>query len=687
MPAPSPVAGLERPDTIPVRSPLSARIALAVVLAFGLWVRLMHPGVVDFSADAAGRYRLSRAIVTGRSAPLVGRELSGLADRGTHGPTMYYVDALPFLVSRNPLSLATFLALLHAVGIAVTYRLGLELAGPTPGLVAALLTAGSSVLSYWTRDLMNPSYLALGTPLVHWLLWRAVRADRSRAVFGFVLAVVFFSEFHLLVIAALPMAAVLWAVLRPRLAWRWLGAGILASAVFFLPLVIHGVRSGDWNPIAGWVDVLFRASVGHGGPVWSNALAPVRVLLEPCALEAWLPAPLGGSAAEWHHRAGAAVAGWIGISLALLAFHAAASVASERGRGRRISGAGRADVFLLVAIVLDSLALASIRTEFYSRYVLTVLPIPFVAAGVAVDRVASWCGGSRTLRRAVQLLGLSGAVGIVVATNVEVIEVVHRLEATRLMQNQRPTYAAQLELAEALVSELGLVGRADVERRLHSESGPTYGIADLVEHLVVDLHRAPGRSMPDTWAVRMARADDPYLATAESAALAHALVVPAPPFTLVGDRARVQSASTRLEVQPPDESWIAPSFDDRAWRSWNQKFYGRASDGTVAIRVPVRFEPDEAGRRITLWSRACVEKAWFDGILVRDTPCPRARRQEEVDRDRTDVILGPTATRAGDHVLALFTVIRDKWYDLEIFDAPLGPSDLQASVEPGTSRP
>ena len=193
--------------------------------------------------------------------------------------------------------------------------------------------------------------------------------------------------------------------------------------------------------------------------------------------------------------------------------------------------------------------------------------------------------------------------------------------------------------------------------------------------------------MPDTWAVRMARADDPYLATAESAALAHALVVPAPPFTLVGDRARVQSASTRLEVQPPDESWIAPSFDDRAWRSWNQKFYGRASDGTVAIRVPVRFEPDEAGRRITLWSRACVEKAWFDGILVRDTPCPRARRQEEVDRDRTDVILGPTATRAGDHVLALFTVIRDKWYDLEIFDAPLGPSDLQASVEPGTSRP
>ncbi len=648
----------------------SSRVALVVLgllLLFAWRVRVAHPGVFDFSADVGGRYQRSLEIVTGHGAPLVGRELSGLADRGSHGPTMFYVDALPFLFTRNPAALPAFLAALHVLGVWAVWRLGVELGGPAAGLVAAALTAGSSILSYWTRDPMNPSYLALGTPLIHWALWRTVRDDRSRAVFAFVVATAFFSEFHLLVIAIGPVAVALWLLLRPRIAWKWLAAGVAVSTVFFVPLVVHGARTGDWGPILGWVDVLFRAELGSGGAVWRNALSPLTLLSAPASHEALLPAPLDGPGAALHHRAGLITAAWIAVALAGLAANGAVGLARARFRGHSVVATARADVFLVVALVLDALALASIRTEFYPRYVLTVLPMPFVAAGVGVERAGAWLRGR--VRSAWRVAGVTVAVLLAVATNVQVGAVLRRLDATGVMENQRPTYAAQLRVATALVRDFGLTGRADAARRLHSESGAVYGVPDLVEHLVRDTGAQPGNAMPRDWEVRMGREDDRLLAIDGSAG---AMRIAAPPFVLVGDRPRVQSDRIRLSVHLRSETEVQPGFDDSRWKVWTPDYYGEASDQDLTIRVPLVFDAadSERGRRITIWSRACIDKAWLDGRLIRDAPCPRERRVEEVDRDRTDLVLDGAAVEAGEHLLALYAVIRDKWYDLSIFDAP-----------------
>lgn len=661
----------------------SNRVALAVLallLLFAWRVRVAHPGVFDFSADVGGRYQRSLEIVTGHGAPLVGRELSGLADRGSHGPTMFYVDALPFLFTRNPAALPAFLAALHVLGVWVVWRLGVELGGAAAGLIAAALTAGSSILSYWTRDPMNPSYLVLGTPLIHWALWRTVRDDRSRAVFAFVVATAFFSEFHLLVIAIGPVAVALWLLLRPRIAWKWLVAGVAVSTIFFVPLVIHGARTGDWDPILGWVDVLFRAKLGSGGAVWRNALSPLTLLYAPASHEALLPAPLDGPGAVLHHRAGLITAAWIALALAGLAVNGVVGLARARFRGHAVVATARADVFLVVALVLDALALASIRTEFYPRYVLTVLPIPFVAAGVGVERMAAWeRGRTRALWR---VAAVTVAVGLAVATNVQVGAVLRQLDTTGVMENQRPTYAAQLRVATALVRDFGLTGRADASRRLHSESGAVYGVPDLVEHLVRDTGAAPGTAMPRDWEVRMGREGDAHLAMTPGAGAGTggAIRVAASPFVLIGDRPRVQSDRIRLLAKPSEGGpWTEPGFDDSVWKPWTEDFYGKAADETLAIRVPVVFDDADAehGRRITIWSRACIDKAWLDGRLVRDTPCPRERRVEEVDRDRTDVVLDAAAVEPGEHLLALYAVIRDKWYDLSIFDAPLGPAEAR----------
>jgi hypothetical protein len=528
---------------------------------------------------------------------------------------------------------------------------------------------------------MNPSYLALGTPLIHWALWRTMRDDRSRAAFAFVVATAFFSEFHLLVIAIGPVAVVLWLVLRPRIAWRWLAAGVAVSTVFFVPLVVHGARTGDWDPILGWVDVLLRAELGSGGAVWKNALAPLTLLYAPASHEALLPAPLDGPGAALHHRAGLVCAAWIAVALVGLALNGGVGLARARLRGHGVVATARADVFLVGALVLDALALASIRTEFYPRYVLTVLPIPFVAAGVGVERVAAWLRGRA--RSTWRVAAVTAAVGVALATSVQGGAVVRQLDATGVMENQRPTYAAQLRVATALVRDLGLGGRADAARRLHSESGAVYGVPDLVEHLVRDTGAQPGTAMPRDWEVRMGRDGDPHLVAAEAEALASAMQVAAPPYVLIGDRPRVQSDRIALLAKPSeDRPWIAPGFDASGWTGWTEDFYGKAADETLAIRVPLVFDESDAahGRRITIWSRACIDKAWLDGRLIRDTPCPRERRVEEVDRDRTDLFLEGAAIQPGEHLLALYAVIRDKWYDLSIFDAPLEIGDTAANV-------
>ncbi|MCA9572782.1 MAG: glycosyltransferase family 39 protein, partial [Myxococcales bacterium] len=201
-------------------------LAVAVILALGFALRVVHPGVVDLDDDLSWRIVQSQRIVSGEHLPLLGRELSGLLDRGRFPPAMDYIEALPFVLVASPLTIPWWVALLQVVGVWALYRLGRDSASPYVGVVAALGMATSPFLLYWTRRVMNPSYLAFWLPWIYLLLWRVLTRPRSRAWPALGLTFALASQFHLVVVNVLPAAALLALLFRPRIRWSSLALGV-----------------------------------------------------------------------------------------------------------------------------------------------------------------------------------------------------------------------------------------------------------------------------------------------------------------------------------------------------------------------------------------------------------------------------------------------------------------------------
>jgi len=145
-----------------------------------------------------------------------------------------------------------------------------------------------------------------------------------------------------------------------------------------------------------------------------------------------------------------------------------------------------------------------------------------------------------------------------------------------------------------------------------------------------------------------------------------------PPLEILAYPPRVVASRIRLRPHPEGDGWIAPSFDDSEWERWTPLWTGVAAQRELAVRVPLSLDGPAAAAAVVLASRGCVEKAWLDGAPVRSASCPRERREVEVERDVTRIPIAPPELGAGEHSLALDVVVRDKWYDVQIFDeAPL----------------
>lgn len=244
-------------------------IALAVLFALGLVLRLVFIQQCRFAGDEARFYGEARAVLEQGAFPALGTSVTGGAARLPGGTfTLLMVPA--FLFSKSPLAGNLMVVLLSLLAYWLLVSVVRRFSGARVSLAFAALILFSPWSYFYSDRIWNPDVLILLTAVLLWALARMIDRPRSRLVFLVPLVVITAPQFHLSGLVLLLLGALLYWAYRPRIhRWAAMG-GIGAGVLFYIPYLVSEIQSGFRNTkllLSMPADPAFSAAEFYRGPL------------------------------------------------------------------------------------------------------------------------------------------------------------------------------------------------------------------------------------------------------------------------------------------------------------------------------------------------------------------------------------------------------------------------------------
>ncbi len=184
-------------------------ILFVAVLLLATFLRFYRLDWTEYKLDEANISRLALDMARRGQVPVWGL---GSSVGIYNGALSEWLLAIPYATSRSPLVATGFVAACNVLAVAMTYAFTRRVAGPTAGLVAALLFAVApwAVLNsrkLWAQDLLPPfviayvwsAYLAFVEKKPWWLIAHALALSACIQLHYSALTMVFLSIFYALV--------------------------------------------------------------------------------------------------------------------------------------------------------------------------------------------------------------------------------------------------------------------------------------------------------------------------------------------------------------------------------------------------------------------------------------------------------------------------------------------------------
>lgn len=294
---------------------VDARIWLVAAVLLGAWARISGVGLGWFMVDQVRDAFHALGIANGTAFPLLGPQ-SAQSSVSITGPAYYYLIALPYAVSADPLVASWFSVLLSIGAVVLVGRIGTEMFGRRVGAVAALLYATHPFAVINGLAVWNPGVLPLFCLGFVLALWRYCERQEAWRLVPTLILLAFVLNLHLTSGPLLLLLPLAWAIYRPPIQVRPLLLGLGGAALFWVPYLVHEVGSGfaEIGRLLRWA----------GSPARPDLLSAAwKALVQPFLLPAAMQMPSAGGdrlqALTWFHavQAVAAVVFVCGIGLSV----------------------------------------------------------------------------------------------------------------------------------------------------------------------------------------------------------------------------------------------------------------------------------------------------------------------------------------------------------------------------------
>jgi hypothetical protein len=354
----------------------------AAIFALACATRLALILTSRFTGDEILFWDTSRKLASGTEFPLLGPSITGGGARHP-GPLLYYVIAIPLLVSSAPELCNAFVALLGAASVVLYWKALRPYFGEIGALLAALMMACSPWSTLYADRIWNPNVIQIFVAMAFCAACRL----RKKPSLGYV--VMLFAS-----MAAMPQlhmsSPMVWLALLPiwlpsvrKWRWHWALTGLLASAVLYIPMLTYELRTGWSNTLLFLHETSSNTSLDYRRvPAWAFRLLTLDVSYHQLhsywgthTEDEMFSFILHGNSdftygpVRWF---------FLALSVALAAFALGLAVFRTWTR----PGRGRPAPFFwaaLVGVAANTALLGFTHKDVYGHYVQSLLPFYFVA--------------------------------------------------------------------------------------------------------------------------------------------------------------------------------------------------------------------------------------------------------------------------------------------------------------------
>lgn len=219
-------------------------------LALGFTVRAVAGWHGYFADDESLFWATGVQIARGDAFPLVGPPISG-SPAGLPGPLFYWVCALPAFVSAHPYAQSLFYAAFAELGVLAFAAFLRRWWGLRAAAVFLVFSIGAPYLvAYSDRVWAGNLFFTLCAGVV-WLTSRLISRPGRRAD-AFVLGAlaVAMPQLHLSTAHLVLMSFVALLAFRRKPSLKWLVLGAFVGALFYVPYLVHELRTDFSNTLA-----------------------------------------------------------------------------------------------------------------------------------------------------------------------------------------------------------------------------------------------------------------------------------------------------------------------------------------------------------------------------------------------------------------------------------------------------
>jgi 4-amino-4-deoxy-L-arabinose transferase-like glycosyltransferase len=392
-------------------------LLLIVLIGFGLrWTQFDWAQGYCFNMQGDGILAWSVAVDYSQGEPL--SQYIGQPNYNEHsklpGPLWAQFCLAGLRLGGSPEGILFLVTALSTLTIFLAYLLGKWTCGVRIGLWAAFLFATFPRAIAFSSGVYNPDVMPFFGTFFFLALWRVVQRDRSRAAFWLPLIPLFTLQLHMSGLMLVPTAVAVIVLAAARVNFLWLGAGLVAGILSYLPY-LGGDMANDWHNTRG----MFAGGASH------FSVEVLKIFTSTAGfLVSWSPGWIRADQ-EYVALANACFGGLAGLltvyvlSTALAALLIAGAFSGVKTVARKFSWTARRNFFrssglaFLAAIFLLPLAFSLFGGKaFHARYCL-VFMAPLYALAAA--------GLLRQLDDFKKIRWFRPLLGVVIVTNFYVI--------------------------------------------------------------------------------------------------------------------------------------------------------------------------------------------------------------------------------------------------------------------------
>ena len=254
--------------------PLKRRIppiALGLILALAAYLRLAAIGLAEFKGDEAATSFVGRDLVKNGAIPLVGPPLT---TGGHAGPVYYYILAVPFALSQDPVVASVFVVLLNLVGLLVTYRLAKKFFDERVALITSALYAVSPFAILFSRKIWNPDLVFPFVAITMYCLYSFALEKKPRYLIGVFASYAVALQVHPVTVFLAPVLLLFVVLLRRQVDVRHLLLGVLTGLALLSPLV-YGILEAHTGEVGSFLSTASYFDFSKVNPTALQSLSSV----------------------------------------------------------------------------------------------------------------------------------------------------------------------------------------------------------------------------------------------------------------------------------------------------------------------------------------------------------------------------------------------------------------------------